>query len=113
MLISSWLIHSFRRKRRIGLSLKGDPLYGPQEIVQGRGEYVMRMVRSSDGKDVVSSCTVTMLEAPKLDDIYWFPSIAGSLADDSTDDGAGRTPISISGASNKLGSQHIWAIAFG
>jgi hypothetical protein len=113
MLVSSWMIHRLTRKRRTGLGSKGDPVYGPAEFVMARAEFVMKMVRGADGKEVVSSCTVTMLDAPKIDDVYWFPSIAGSVADDTANGDAGRSPISVAGASNKLGSQHLWMAYFG
>ncbi len=113
MLISSWLIHSVTRKRRTGITTAGDPSYGSTTTVAARVEFVQRKLRSAEGKEVVSTCEMAMTEEPRYDDLYWLPSIAGTTADDTASDDAGRTPLSIKGATNKIGTQRLWMIYFG
>jgi hypothetical protein len=113
MLIGAWLIHTVTRKRRSGIGSKGDPSFGSATTVRARVEFTRKLVRSSDGKEVVSTSSMALLDEPQHDDIYWLPSVAGSPADDTASDDAGRTPISITGAVTKLGSQRLWMVYFG
>lgn len=114
MLIGGWLIHQVTRTRRTGVGSSADPAYaGPRVLVRARVEFKQRLVRGAEGKEVISQCEMALIDEPRYDDIYWLPSIAGSVADLVTDIDAGRSPVSIAGATNKLGTQRLWMVYFG
>lgn len=113
MLIGSWLIHTVTRKRRTGINASGDPSYGSTSTIAARVEFKTRMVKDASGKEIVSTCEMAVLDRPNLDDMFWLPAIAGSTADDTSSDDAARTPVAITGATNKLGTQQLWMVFFG
>lgn len=113
MLIAPWLIHTVTRARRTGVSSKGEPTYGAQDTVRARVEFIQRLARSAEGKEIISNCEMALLDRPLYDDVFWLPSIAGSVADDTSSQSAGRTPVQIKGATSKLGTQQLWIVSFG
>jgi hypothetical protein len=112
MLIGPWLVHSVTRKRRTGVSSRGDPTFGSASTVRARVERKRTMVRDAGGKEVVSSARMALLDEPRLDDLYWLPSIGGETADDTTSDDAARSPLSIEVATNQTGNQKLWMVYF-
>lgn len=114
MNIGRWLVHSVSRAKRTGdTGSKGDPAYGAPSSIRARVEKRSRRVTDARGNDVVSeySMATDRLDVA-LDDVFWFPAIAGEAADTVGDLDKGRTPITIERATTLRGQAPFVVVFF-
>jgi hypothetical protein len=110
--ISSWLVHTVTRKRRTGVGVKGAPVYGAATTHSARVEKTRKIVRSSDGRELVIEYEMAMLDEVKEDDQFWFPSINGEPADDTSNNDKARVPKFVQTARDKSGLRGFWRAGF-
>lgn len=112
MRITSWMIHRVTRKKRTGSNAKGDPTYSLATSIKARVEKTRKRVLDAVGMETVSEFTMatTMLDV-SLSDVFWFPSIGGEPADDTSNPNAGRLPVAIDRATTKVG-QPVFIVVY-
>lgn len=115
MLLLAWMIHQVQRRRRTTsapVGDYGDPSYTAQIPIMARLEKRRATVRRGDGETVTAEYVMATLEECRMSDVFWFPSIAGEAADDTTDLGAARRPVAIEVATTKSGAESLWQVYF-
>lgn len=112
MRILSWMVHRVTRKQRTGSNAKGDPTYGAATAIKARVEKTRKRVLDAVGMETVSEFTMaTDTLDVSLSDVFWFPSISGEPADDTSNANAGRMPIAIDRATTKTG-QALFVVVY-
>lgn len=115
MLLNAWLIHTVTRKR-LALtpnSGRGEPTYDAvASTIRARVEKKAVMVRRADGTYVQSSHVMATQAVVLMSDIFWFPSIAGEPADDTTKQAAARRPLAVPVATTKSGLEALFEVYF-
>lgn len=112
MMYSSWLIHTVTRKRRTGNNSDGTPSYGSADTIKVRVEKKRKFIRLPSGKELLIQYEMVFDGEVRYDDVFWFPSIAGEAADDTTNADAARAPALVFTSTNKNGTQYITTTSF-
>lgn len=99
------LIHTVTRASRASNGAKGDPVPGATSTFKARVEKKSGYVRGSDGALVRYEYRMATNTVVKLDDIFWFPSVGGEAADDTSSANNARRPVSLEIASDANGSR--------
>ena len=112
--LRGWLIHEVTRSRRseVTIGAKGDPVFGPQSTFKARVEKTSRLVRTTNGREVVASHVLATQTPVDVSDRFWLPSIAGEPADDPLDAQRARTPLSVEVATDKVGRACLFRVYF-
>jgi hypothetical protein len=111
--LGPWLIHTLTRKCRSGApGSKGEPSYTAADTIKARVEKKQTMIRGTDGREIVSEYQMATSVEVKLDDVFWFPSIAGEPADNTADISAARSPRVVNAATDKQGKAMMWRTFF-
>ena len=104
--------HTLSLRRRTGANAKGDPTFGDLETFRGRVERSSSFVINPKGEEVAAQHVLATSTVLHFEDLVWFPSILGEPADDTTSNSAGRSPVSITGATNRRGTKGLWQVYF-
>ena len=101
--LRSWMIHTVTRARRSQtvVGAKGDPVWSAQSTFKARVEKTSRLVRTTNGREVVASHVLATQTPVDVTDRFWLPSVAGEPADDPADAQAARTPLT------EIGRAHV------
>lgn len=111
--IRSWLVHTCTKKSRTGAGAKGDATYGTPTTFKARVEKSRAGTRSAQGKETEHEFVLLTNIEILIDDVIWFPSIAGEEADDLDDINDARTPINVEVVTDKAGITKVWQVYFG
>ncbi len=103
MNIAHWLKHTVTRKQRTGIGTKGDPTFGAATTFKAKVDKMSKTIRRSNGSTLKISHVLTTTTAISVDDQFWFPSIAGEPADDTTSADAARAPAEVNVSASPSG----------
>lgn len=104
--------HTLTLARRTGTTAKGDPTFAAQTTFRARVERSSAFVINAKGEEVAAQHVVATSTVLGFEDLVWFPSILGEPADDTTSNSAARSPVSITGATNRRGTKGLWQVYF-